>query len=378
MSIAEATYAQADRSLTGHQRAARGGPALGVRAAARPCRARLAAAERRPRPQQPRGRLPAAEAAARPAARPAAGAHRRSGRAGAVAAAAVCRAAGRGRVAGGRTRIRLAVTQVGNEVKVAEQAVAIARAERKPAISFRSDYGLVDYPESVPNFTDWRQNWTLGVGMSLPILDGGRIKANEAIARAGVDEARANLRLAAGARRARSRQHAVRSDGRPRRVGSQRQHDPAGAARLRDRRAALQRGPVDAARAVGRAAAAGAVAGDARRGRAQPAGAPHPLRAAAGAAAGRRQRQRRAERQQHDVTDAESHANRTSRGWCCRRRRRFGRTVSHGSVVDCLFTSCAAGRPRGGAGRRGLRQRRKPGGRQHGAGGRSTSAARTS
>ena len=92
--------------------------------------------------------------------------------------------------------IRLAVTQIGNEVKVAEQAIAIARAERKPALSFRSDYGLVDYPTAVPNFIDWRQNWTLGVAMSLPILDGGRIKANEAIARAGVDEASANLRLA--------------------------------------------------------------------------------------------------------------------------------------------------------------------------------------
>jgi outer membrane protein len=92
--------------------------------------------------------------------------------------------------------LRLAVAQIGNEVKVAEQDVAVARAERKPAIAFRSDYGLVDYPESVPNFTDWRQNWTLGVALSLPILDGGRIKANEAIARAGVEEASANLRLA--------------------------------------------------------------------------------------------------------------------------------------------------------------------------------------
>ena len=90
---------------------------------------------------------------------------------------------------------RLAVTQVGNEVKVAEQAIAIARSERKPSVNLRSDYGLVDYPGSVPNFTDWRQNWTVGVGLSLPIFDGGRIKANEAIARAGADEARATLRL---------------------------------------------------------------------------------------------------------------------------------------------------------------------------------------
>lgn len=92
--------------------------------------------------------------------------------------------------------IRLAVAQVGNEVKVADQAIAIARADRKPAISFRSDYGLVDYPDSVPTFIDWRQNWTLGVAVSLPIVDGGRFKANEAIARADAEQARANLRLA--------------------------------------------------------------------------------------------------------------------------------------------------------------------------------------
>lgn len=90
---------------------------------------------------------------------------------------------------------RLAVTQLDNEVKVADHAIAIARAERKPAISLRSDYGLVDYPDVAPNFTDWRQNWTVGVGVSLPILDGGRIRANEAIARANADEARATLRL---------------------------------------------------------------------------------------------------------------------------------------------------------------------------------------
>ncbi len=91
--------------------------------------------------------------------------------------------------------VRLAVSQTGNDVGIAEQAIAVARAERRPAVGLRSDYGLVDYPESVPNFTDWRQNWTIGVGLTLPILSGGRIAANEAIARAGADEARAQLRL---------------------------------------------------------------------------------------------------------------------------------------------------------------------------------------
>ena len=92
-------------------------------------------------------------------------------------------------------RDRLAVAQTGNEVGIAEQAAAIARAERRPAIGLRSDYGLVDYPGGLPAFDDWRQNWTIGVGLTLPIFNGGRIRANEAIARAGVEQARAELRL---------------------------------------------------------------------------------------------------------------------------------------------------------------------------------------
>lgn len=92
---------------------------------------------------------------------------------------------------------RTAVAQSALEAGVAEQAVAVARAERRPAIALRSDYGLVDYPDSVPNFMDWRQNWTIGVGLSLPIFNGGRIKGNEIVARAGVSEAQARRRQTA-------------------------------------------------------------------------------------------------------------------------------------------------------------------------------------
>ena len=90
---------------------------------------------------------------------------------------------------------RVALTQIGNEVRIADQAVAVARAERWPAIALRSDFGVVNYPESLPEFDDWRQNWTVGIGLTLPIFNGGRIRANERIARANAEEARATLRL---------------------------------------------------------------------------------------------------------------------------------------------------------------------------------------
>jgi outer membrane protein TolC len=90
---------------------------------------------------------------------------------------------------------RVTVTQTANEVQSAEQDVAIARSQRRPMLSINSNYGLVAYPSSVPAFNDWRTNWTVGAAVTLPILNGGRIKADEAIARAGVTEAAARLRL---------------------------------------------------------------------------------------------------------------------------------------------------------------------------------------
>ena len=47
----------------------------------------------------------------------------------------------------------------------------------------------------MPAFDDWRTNWTVGALVTVPILNGGRIRADEAIARAGVTEAEARLRL---------------------------------------------------------------------------------------------------------------------------------------------------------------------------------------
>ena len=92
-------------------------------------------------------------------------------------------------------RDRVSVTQTANEVQAAEQDVAIARSQRKPNLSLNSNYGLVTYPTSVPAFDDWRTNWTVGALVTVPILNGGRIRADEAIARAGVTEAEARLRL---------------------------------------------------------------------------------------------------------------------------------------------------------------------------------------
>jgi outer membrane protein len=92
-------------------------------------------------------------------------------------------------------RLRSAVTQADLGLQASEEGVTIVNAQRKPAIAFQSAYGVVNYPSTFPGFDDWRTNWTLGVGLQLPILTGGRIKAEQTIARADVDSAKARLQL---------------------------------------------------------------------------------------------------------------------------------------------------------------------------------------
>ena len=92
-------------------------------------------------------------------------------------------------------RLRTAVTQADLGLQASEAGVTIADAQRKPAVAIQSAYGLVNYPSTFPAFDDWRQNWTVSLGLQLPILTGGRIKAEQNIARADVDGAKARLQL---------------------------------------------------------------------------------------------------------------------------------------------------------------------------------------
>jgi outer membrane protein TolC len=91
-------------------------------------------------------------------------------------------------------RLRTAVSQAELGVQVSEAGVTVADAQRKPAIAIQSAYGLVNY-NGFPGFDDWRTNWTIGLGVQIPILTGGRIKAEQGMARAEVDGAKARLQL---------------------------------------------------------------------------------------------------------------------------------------------------------------------------------------
>ena len=87
---------------------------------------------------------------------------------------------------------RAPVRQADEAVVASEAQVRIARAERIPTLSIVSNYQRLYFPaQLLPNLSTGVNNWTLGLATSFPILDGGRIRGDKAVAEAGVRQARA-------------------------------------------------------------------------------------------------------------------------------------------------------------------------------------------
>jgi outer membrane protein len=90
---------------------------------------------------------------------------------------------------------RSSVRQAVEAVDVQEGLLRIQKAQRLPSVALTSQLGRVAYPAGgVPGWSDFRQNWSVGVGLSMPLFTGGRIRGEELVARANVDEARLRLR----------------------------------------------------------------------------------------------------------------------------------------------------------------------------------------
>jgi len=87
---------------------------------------------------------------------------------------------------------RAPVRQVEEAVRVQEAQVRIARAERIPSLAIVSNYQRLYFPGNVfPTLSAGVNNWTVGVSTNFPILDGGRIKGDQLVAQAGLEQARA-------------------------------------------------------------------------------------------------------------------------------------------------------------------------------------------
>lgn len=96
-----------------------------------------------------------------------------------------------------RQTARAPVRQAESLVRVREAAVDVTRSQRFPSVSLTSSYGRVTYPADVlPELDNFRTNWTVGVVAQIPILTGGRVRAEERIARADAEQAEARLQRA--------------------------------------------------------------------------------------------------------------------------------------------------------------------------------------
>jgi outer membrane protein TolC len=88
--------------------------------------------------------------------------------------------------------VRAAVRQADATVAASEAALSLAKAQRMPAVNVVSNFGPVAYPGGIFP-ASWRTNWTVGATMSVPILTGGRLTADEMVAAADVAASRARL-----------------------------------------------------------------------------------------------------------------------------------------------------------------------------------------
>lgn len=77
-------------------------------------------------------------------------------------------------------------------VRIREASVDIAQSQRWPSLSLNSTFGGVNYPDALlPGFSEWRPNWTVGLGLQVPLFTGFRITADVRTAEADLMEARA-------------------------------------------------------------------------------------------------------------------------------------------------------------------------------------------
>jgi outer membrane protein TolC len=92
---------------------------------------------------------------------------------------------------------RLAIRDAESVRRLREASFRLTAAQRRPSVSLNSAFARVAYPSGwFPSWDSQRTNWTIGAAMQWPVLTGGRQRADEAIARAELDQAQTQLRQA--------------------------------------------------------------------------------------------------------------------------------------------------------------------------------------
>jgi outer membrane protein len=86
---------------------------------------------------------------------------------------------------------RLAVQQAEEGVVSQQGLLRVARAQRLPQVNLTSDYAEIAYPSGGSPFnTSYFSDWTVAVGLQLPLFTGGRVKGDVEVARANLEQAR--------------------------------------------------------------------------------------------------------------------------------------------------------------------------------------------
>jgi outer membrane protein TolC len=92
---------------------------------------------------------------------------------------------------------RAPLRQAAEEVQQREAGIRLARSQRFPSINLVSQYGLIAYPSSfLPTARDQvRNDWTVGVSLQVPLLEFGRIRADEIAAGAALEQSLSQRKL---------------------------------------------------------------------------------------------------------------------------------------------------------------------------------------
>ncbi len=91
---------------------------------------------------------------------------------------------------------RAAVREAEQNLRAEQGLLTVAKSARYPAISLTSGYQRLFFPQNVfPTWSNFRENWTVGVSAQVSLFSGGNTRGGELIAQANVDQARAQLDL---------------------------------------------------------------------------------------------------------------------------------------------------------------------------------------
>jgi outer membrane protein len=90
--------------------------------------------------------------------------------------------------------VRAPVRQASEAVTAQEGQLRSARAQRWPQLTLSSDYAEFGYPDDgSPLGTNYLSDWTVTLGLQLPLFTGGRIRGDRDVARANLEQAKLRL-----------------------------------------------------------------------------------------------------------------------------------------------------------------------------------------